>query len=527
MERRRYLATVSSTVGGVVLAGCSSDSDGQGDGGESNTEDGGGSTSIENPASQLNVEGFFTATEQGEGSAYQAQVSATNPTDQSITADFSATILPSTGRDIVSDSVEKTIPSGEQEEFRIDIVDWSSMSWEQVTGIYFRSFQFQISVNGNHIPEVCPNADLVEPNSEGCEYSYGIFETYVEVEYDGNWQGSFGTEGGQRTVSRNSASFGAPEGNDTSYVTVDDDANIVSANAQKRDNSNGELTIRVIHRDGVYAEESTSAEYGVAQVTANIATDSPIREREESESSTPSMSPEEFIEFLVNTIYNDPEDRFQNIDQVSNQLYAVIHPERRQNGIAPRELESLESIADGGVNFELSDAEIIEDKGDRVSLRVTYTKSGDSIERIYTLQMGPERNAWYVWEVRSTGETSGSDIASESSIEFDYYPDFGEEGDGRVYKERIIIELRTSGELDSRNIEVKFEGGENCGSSDIRYSGEWGDGADPRETVRNINAGDFTRMGSTNTSCSLSGGTVQVIWSSDGKTVIIDEYRVP
>lgn len=532
MERRQYLATLTSTVAGIALAGCSGEGNSDGvdnstensDSIDNNTGNGDGSTST----SQLNVEGYFTASEQGDGSVLQAQVSAKNPKDQSITANFSATITPATGRGIVSDSVEKTIPSGEQEEFLIDIVEWSSMTWEQLTSIYFRSFQFQISVDESPVPEVCPNADMVEPNSEGCEYSYGVFETYVEVEYSGNWQGSFGTESGQRSASRRSASFGAPEGFDTSYVNIDGDANIVSANAQKQDDSNDELTIRIINKNGVYAEQSTSADYGVAQVTANIATDSPIREREESdESSTPSTSPEEFIEFLINTIYNDPDNRYQNVDQVSSQLYGVIHPERAQNDLAPRELESLESIADDSVNFELINTEIIEDKGNRVSMKVVYTKSDNRIERIYDLQLGPERTNWYVWDVKSSGSTSPAEIASRASATFDYSPDFGEEGDSRLYKERIVITLQTSGELDSSNVEIEFEGGENCSSSDLKYGDEWHDGADPRDTVRYIDAGDWVKMGATNTSCSLTGGTVTVIWNSGNESVIIDEYQVP
>jgi hypothetical protein len=401
MQRRKYISTIVGTVSGLGLAGCSTDRDASGNGGEGITDDEGNSTPIENPASQLNIEGFLTATED-DGSAYQAQVSAENPLDQSITADFSATISPATGEDMVSDSVEKTIPSGEQEEFRIDIVEWSSMGWEQLTSIYFRSFQFQISVNGNPVPEVCANADMVEPNAEGCEYTYGIYETFVEVEYDGNWQGSFGTESGQRTVSRNSASFGAPEGFDTSYVNVDDGANIVSANAQKQDNSNEELTIRIIHKDGVYAEQSTSAGYGVGQVSANIATGSPIRERDpvgSGDSATPSMTPEEFVEFLVNTVYDDPEGRYQNADHAAQQLGALIHPDRRSEVIPGRGLPSPEAMADDDVTFELVESPVVEAKSaNSVVVRVVYTQSGETIGRFYELRIGPE-DEWYIWDV--------------------------------------------------------------------------------------------------------------------------------
>lgn len=306
---------------------------------------------------------------------------------------------------MVSDSVEKTIPSGEQAEFRTDIVEVASMDWEQLSSIYFRSFQFQISVNGDPIPEVCPNADMVEPNSNGCEYSYGIFETYVEVEYSGNWQGSFGTESGQRTVSRGSASFGAPEGFETSYVNVDDDASIVSANAQKQDNSSEELTIRIIDRDSVYAEQSTSAGYGVGQVSANIATSSPIREREAGgsggEAATPSATPQEFIELLVNFVYNDPEGRYQDTDQAAGQLVALTHPDRRDEVVPGRELPSPETLVDDSVTFELVESQVVEEKSsDSVVLRAVYTRSGERTERFYELRIGPE-NEWYIWAVKT------------------------------------------------------------------------------------------------------------------------------
>ncbi|WP_433630748.1 hypothetical protein [Halomicrococcus sp. NG-SE-24] len=53
-------------------------------------------------------------------------------------------------------------------------------------------------------------------------------------------------------------------------VEVDSDANVVSANAQKEDGSGSKLTIQVLEDGNVVKETSTTAEYGVAQVTADV-----------------------------------------------------------------------------------------------------------------------------------------------------------------------------------------------------------------------------------------------------------------
>jgi hypothetical protein len=186
-------------------------------------------------------------------------------------------------------------------------------------------------------------------------------------------------------------------------VNVDDDASIVSANAQKQDRSNEELTIRIIDKDGVYAEQSTSAGYGVAQVSANIATSSPLRERDErgtgGGAATPSTTPEEFIELLVTVVYNDPEGRYQDADQAAGQLAALVHPDRRDEVVSDRDLPSPEAMADDSVTFELVESEVAEQSGSNsVLVRTVYTRSGERTERFYELRIGPE-NEWYIWDV--------------------------------------------------------------------------------------------------------------------------------
>lgn len=250
---------------GVGLAGCSSSGD---DSGNGNGGDGGDQTSTpSNPASQLSAEGFATA----EDGVIQAEMSVQNPTQQSVTADFSAEMVLDEDRGTLSsDPSEQTIPAGESNRFRVDIAETSILQFEELIGLVFEGFQLKLYINGESQPEACPDSELSNPNSEGCGYPFGLSPIYVEVEYDGNWQGAVGSGGNTRSVSRSSISYGAPQGYSTSYITIDGDANIVSANAQKQDDSNEELTIRIVHNGEVVEEQSTSSAYGVAQVSTNL-----------------------------------------------------------------------------------------------------------------------------------------------------------------------------------------------------------------------------------------------------------------
>jgi len=80
----------------------------------------------------------------------------------------------------------------------------------------------------------------------------------VRIIYDGEWSGAAGAEGSTSSIQG--------EGEETIDID-DDDAMIISANAQKQDDSDDELTIQILEGGEVVAEESTTAEFGVAQVT--------------------------------------------------------------------------------------------------------------------------------------------------------------------------------------------------------------------------------------------------------------------
>lgn len=98
-----------------------------------------------------------------------------------------------------------------------------------------------------------------QPTEESTERSTDGESAYrVRISYDGEWSGTVATDGSSRTV----------DGTGTETFDVEGDPFIVSANAQKQDDGSGELTVQILQDGEVIAEESTSAEYGVAQVTS-------------------------------------------------------------------------------------------------------------------------------------------------------------------------------------------------------------------------------------------------------------------
>lgn len=82
----------------------------------------------------------------------------------------------------------------------------------------------------------------------------------VKVIYSGEWSGAAGDTGSTNTIS----------GSGEKTIDMDDDANIISANAQKKDSSSETLTIQILKDGKVVEESSTDAEYGVASVSAAL-----------------------------------------------------------------------------------------------------------------------------------------------------------------------------------------------------------------------------------------------------------------
>jgi hypothetical protein len=87
----------------------------------------------------------------------------------------------------------------------------------------------------------------------------------VKVEYAGEWQGAYGDASG----------IVSWDGNGTKTIALDrpNDAYlwIVSANAQKSDDSSAVLTIKIMQTDGtILKQASTQSPYGMAQVSDTI-----------------------------------------------------------------------------------------------------------------------------------------------------------------------------------------------------------------------------------------------------------------
>lgn len=92
------------------------------------------------------------------------------------------------------------------------------------------------------------------------QISQAVQGVQVRVSYSGSWSGAISTVGGTRSIS----GFG------TTTYTIEGNPSIVSITAQKRGGNGGKLTIQILNDGAVVAEQSTSAKYGVAQVSERI-----------------------------------------------------------------------------------------------------------------------------------------------------------------------------------------------------------------------------------------------------------------
>jgi hypothetical protein len=264
MVPNRYRTTDEISSGGDAVAGRAKRRD-QGDrDATTDASDSGAAASV------LDVTGFLTASD--ETGLWQARIAAENPTDRPMTAAFAATVSPVEGEEIRSTPVERTVPAGERERFRLDLVDPAAVRFDRLTAVVFEGFRLRISANGVPVPDAAPDAGggpRIDPTDDGCAYPFGLDETHLAVEYAGEWDGVVGVDGDQRSIDRR-VDFGAPDGYDTSYVRVDGDADVVTANAQKRDGGDDPLTMRIVRRGRVLDEMTTTSGYGVAVVGATL-----------------------------------------------------------------------------------------------------------------------------------------------------------------------------------------------------------------------------------------------------------------
>ncbi|MFC5367230.1 hypothetical protein [Salinirubrum litoreum] len=94
----------------------------------------------------------------------------------------------------------------------------------------------------------------------GSSGSSGDSAYSVRIEYDGSWRGSVGTAGSQRSV----------DGSGSRTIEIDGDPNVISVSAQKQDDTDRKLTVKILNDGNVAKESSTTAEYGVVTVSASF-----------------------------------------------------------------------------------------------------------------------------------------------------------------------------------------------------------------------------------------------------------------
>jgi|GEM_PF-6959253 len=103
-----------------------------------------------------------------------------------------------------------------------------------------------------------PTPDATTPVPER-EPSYSI-----RIDYRGSWQGAVSLTGGGSSTSESISGSGP------TTIEITGEPDIVSANAQKQDGGGGTLTIQIRHDGEIVGQASTSAEYGVAQVSESF-----------------------------------------------------------------------------------------------------------------------------------------------------------------------------------------------------------------------------------------------------------------
>lgn len=235
---RRTILTGVSSLSVTTLAGCSGDSGGGGDGGNSGDGDSeADSLTITN--NEIGNTGTVTTT--------TLTIENTGEEEVDSTISVAVGIGPNRLYGEYSDEQSVTVAGGETTEVTLDLFDGSELTEVALNEVENGFFTFTY-----YIDDV--EKSYQELGEESSQY------VSFKVLYDGSWQGSLGTERGQRSIS----------GQGDGHLPVDNSANIVSGNAQKQDSGSGTLTVQILVDGDVIGEQSTSAQYGVAQVNENI-----------------------------------------------------------------------------------------------------------------------------------------------------------------------------------------------------------------------------------------------------------------
>jgi len=239
MNRRKFI-TILSTVTAVGISGCSEEPDQApvDDSSEQSTDD-----STDTPSEQSNDESTEDSSE-GDPS-YQVRISYNGEWSGSISEGGSSRSVDGSGTEtfdidgnpsIVSVNAQKSDDSSN--ELTVEILQDGEVIARETTSAEYGLAQV-----------------TSEDESDGGTDSGDTYE--VRIEYDGEWQGSVSTGGSTRSI----------EGSETKTIGIDGSPDVISTNAQKMDDSSQELTIQIIRNGEVVKQTSTTAEYGIAQVS--------------------------------------------------------------------------------------------------------------------------------------------------------------------------------------------------------------------------------------------------------------------
>jgi hypothetical protein len=113
-------------------------------------------------------------------------------------------------------------------------------------------------------PTPTPTATPTSTPSNSSNTDSGSGDLKIRIKYSGSWTGAVGAAGSIRSV----------DGSGTTTIDIKDGATIISANAQKGDGGSGKLVIQLLKDGEVVKQSSTSAQYGIASITASAPFDS-------------------------------------------------------------------------------------------------------------------------------------------------------------------------------------------------------------------------------------------------------------
>jgi len=255
MYRRKFL-TVASTLTLTAIAGCSGNSDEQ-DGKETSDSSSSDDELTDTESSSETESDSSSSDSDSSDSSYQVRISYDGEWSGSISGDGSSRTVDGSGTETFNIDGDPLIVSanGQKRDDGSDTLTVEILQGDEVIARQSTSASYGVA----QVTSEDGISDSSDSGSQSGSQSESESEptSQVEISYSGEWQGSIASGGSSRSV----------QGSGSDTIEIDGSPDIISANAQKQDDSSDELTIRIVLDGEVIKESSTSAEYGVAQVS--------------------------------------------------------------------------------------------------------------------------------------------------------------------------------------------------------------------------------------------------------------------